>query len=104
MRTLCVSGQFGVWPDGSVPSDFADQTSIAMANVERLLRTASMSRDGIVKLNFYLTRVQDLPELGRIRRKRWACDVPPAVTVLVVSALARPEYLIESEAIAAANA
>jgi hypothetical protein len=43
-----------------------------------------------------LTRAVDLPTLGELRRKRWASATPPAVTTLVVAALARPELLVES--------
>ena len=74
---------------------------MAMANVEALLVTAGMTKSNLVKLNYYLTRVSDAPMLAAIRRERWAAAEPPAVTAIVVSALARPEYFIEIEAIAA---
>jgi enamine deaminase RidA (YjgF/YER057c/UK114 family) len=38
----------------------------------------------------------------QVRQGRWAFDPAPSVTALAVSALARPEYLIEIEAIAIA--
>ena len=60
-----------------------------------------MTTANIVKLTYFLTRTADLPTLGQIRRRRWASPTPPAVTVLVVAALAHLDYLIEIEAIAA---
>jgi 2-iminobutanoate/2-iminopropanoate deaminase len=100
-RTLFISGQFGIAPDGRLPAEFAEQATLAMANVEALLVTAGMTKSNLVKLNYYLTRVSDAPMLAAIRRERWATAEPPAVTAIVVSALARPEYFIEIEAIAA---
>jgi len=40
--------------------------------------------------------------LVQIRQQRWAFDPAPSVTAIAVSALARPEYLIEIEAVASA--
>ena len=101
-RLLFVSGQIGIAPDGSLAADFEAQCKMAMTNVEALLTAAAMTHTHIVKLVFYLTRAIDLPMLGELRRKRWASSTPPAVTTLVVAALARPELLIEIEVTAAA--
>ena len=40
--------------------------------------------------------------LVQIRQRRWAFNSAPSVTAIAVSALARPEYLIEIEAVAIA--
>ena len=100
-RTLFISGQVGVAPDGQVPSDFCEQTALAMSNVENLLAPSRMTLSNLVKLNFYMTRAEDAPNLAALRQERWGTQEPPAVTAIVVSALARPEFLIEIEAIAA---
>jgi enamine deaminase RidA (YjgF/YER057c/UK114 family) len=96
-RTLYISGQFGVKPDGSLSAEFAGQCTQAMDNVEALLAAAGMALPNIVKITYLLTNAQDFPALGEIRRQRWARDEPPAVTAVVVSALARPDYAIEIE-------
>jgi 2-iminobutanoate/2-iminopropanoate deaminase len=101
-RLLFVSGQIGNAPDGSLATDFDAQCEAAMTNVEALLAAAAMTHTNIVKLAFYLTRAVDLPTLGELRRKHWASSTPPAVTTLVVAALARPELLVEIEVTAAA--
>ena len=102
MRLLFISGQFGVAADGSLPPGFAEQAEMAMNNVKALLASAGMTKADLVKLNYYLTRPADAPTLADIRRSRWSSAEPPAVTAIVVSSLARLEYLIEIEAIAAA--
>jgi len=101
-RVLFISGQFGVAPDGRVPVDFAAQCECAMDNVEALLTAAGMNTANIVKLNYYATQATDFPMLVQIRQQRWALDPAPSVTAIAVSALARPEYLIEIEVVAVA--
>lgn len=101
-RLLFVSGQVGVAADGGLPADFRGQATNALANVEALVTSVGMARTDIVKLTYLLTRTSDLAELGELRRLKWSDATPPAVTVMVVAALARPEFLIEIEAVAAA--
>ena len=99
LRQLHVSGQVGVAPDGSVPPDFAGQCAAAMANVEALLADAGMGTADLVRLTCYVLRREDLPALVQGRAGRWP-GVRPAVTVLLVAGLVRPEFLVEIEALA----
>jgi enamine deaminase RidA (YjgF/YER057c/UK114 family) len=99
-RTLHVSGQIGVTPDGHVREGFEAQLEQAIDNLEMVLAHAGMSKADIVRLGFFLTRASDLEALREARRRRLA--VEPAVTVLVVSALAGADLLVEVEATAAA--
>src|SRR5258707_208676 len=94
-RLLFVSGQIGVARDGTVRTGFLEQCEQAMDNVETLLSEAAREKADIVNITYFLTRVEDQPVWGEIRRHRWAGAEPPPVTTIVVSALARPEYLIE---------
>lgn len=94
---LFVSGQFGVATDGQLPEKFTEQAEQAWANVEALLGAGGMSKSNVVKLNYFLVRPEDAADLVALRVKLWEGMQPPAVTVLTVSALARPEYLIEIE-------
>ncbi|MCW0234646.1 MAG: RidA family protein [Ferrovibrio sp.] len=102
-RLLLVSGQIGIAPDGTLRSGFADQCAQAIANVEALLAEAGLHVTDIVKATYYLTRATDLPLLTALREQRWSSSTPPAVTTLVVAALARPELLVEIEVMAAAQ-
>lgn len=99
---LFVSGQFGVRPDGSLPDTFDAQAAQALANVRSLLTAARMGMENLVKLTFFLTRSTDAPALVAVRAAKLEGLPPPAVTVVTVSALARPDYLVEVEAIAVA--
>ncbi len=58
----------------------------------------------IVKLNIYLVAEvdqADVPKLRAIRDRYVNIEKPPASTLVVVSRLARPGWLVEIEAIAA---
>lgn len=100
-RLLLISGQFGVAPNGDLSVDFAAQCEQAMDNVEALLDASGMTTSNIVKITYFVTSAANFPTLVEIRRRRWAWEPAPAVTAIVVSGLARPDYLIEIKAMAA---
>jgi enamine deaminase RidA (YjgF/YER057c/UK114 family) len=102
-RLLIISGQFGVAPDGRLATDFASQCEQAIDNVEALLTASEMTASNIAKLTYYVTSASNFSELVAIRQKRWAREPAPAVTAIVVSGLARPEYLVEIEAMAVSS-
>ena len=97
LRRLHIAGQIGLSPDGRVEPGFGPQLAAAMDNVEALLAAAQMRVTDLVRLTIYLVRAADLADLVAARQRRWASERPPAVTVVVVAALARPELLIEIE-------
>ena len=103
-RILFISAQFGAAPDGHLGEDFTAQCEQAMNNVELLLTAADMSIANLVKLTYYATRAIDFPILVQLRQRHWALEPAPSVTAIAVVALARPEYLIEIEAVAVAPA
>jgi enamine deaminase RidA (YjgF/YER057c/UK114 family) len=81
------------------PGDPAGQAEQAMANVRELLEEAGAGLGDICKLTIYLTdpRYRE-PVYGTVGR--WLKGVFPVSTGLVVSALARPEWLVEIDVIA----
>jgi 2-iminobutanoate/2-iminopropanoate deaminase len=102
-RRLEISGQVGVHPDGSLAEGLADQLDAALANVDRALAAAGMTRANLMKITVYLT--ENSPEaiaIYRARRDLWVGDAPaPAATLLVVAGLASPALVVEVDAIAA---
>ena len=99
-RWLYVSGQLGVRPDGVIPEGFVEQAEACFGNIALILAEAGMSAADLVRLNTYLTDPADLATYMSVR-DRHVADPPPASTLLVVQALARPQFRIEIEAIAA---
>jgi enamine deaminase RidA (YjgF/YER057c/UK114 family) len=79
--------------------DPAAQAEQAMRNIEQLLTEAGAGLDEICKVVIYLTDIRYRePVYGVVGR--WLRGVHPVSTGLVVSALARPEWLVEIDATA----
>jgi len=100
-RWLHVSGQVGVRPDGSMAEGVEAQIEQAFANVLEILQQAGMSKHDLVKLTVFLL---DRAHIGVFRtiRDRMVLPAEPASTLLIVAGLAREDFLVEIEAIAAA--
>ena len=79
--------------------DAAGQAEQAMANVAALLAEAGARLEDICKLTIYLTDPRYREPVYRTVGK-WLKGVFPVSTGLVVSALARPEWLVEIDVIA----
>jgi enamine deaminase RidA (YjgF/YER057c/UK114 family) len=72
------------------------QTAKAMENVRLLMEEAGGSLDHICRIVVYLTDIRHREAVYREMGK-WLKGVFPCSTGLVVSALARPEWLVEIE-------
>jgi 2-iminobutanoate/2-iminopropanoate deaminase len=100
-RVVYCAGQLGLKLDGSFASnEIRGQAEQAWRNVGAVLRAAGMGYENIVKLTHYLVRREDLPGYREVRAQ-FLGKLAPASTLLVISALARPEALIEVEVVAA---
>lgn len=83
--------------------DVEAQAEKAMANMKMLLEEAGSSLDDIVKVVVYLVDPRYRETVYRVMG-RWLEGVFPVSTGLVVSALARPEWLVEIDATAVISA
>ncbi|HMK85786.1 MAG TPA: RidA family protein [Steroidobacteraceae bacterium] len=79
--------------------DAAAQAEQAMSNIEQLLSEAGGSLAHICKITIYLTDPRYREAVYRTVG-RWLKGVYPVSTGLVVSGLARPEWLVEIDVIA----
>ena len=79
--------------------DVETQAEKAMANISTLLQEAGAELGDIVKVVVYLTDIRYREPVYRVIG-RWLKGVHPVSTGLVVSALARPEWLVEIDATA----
>ena len=101
-NTVYVRGQIGQDLDTSESVGVGDveaQTEQAMANIDMLLKEAGGRMEHLVKLTIYLVDPRYRETVYRTIG-RWTKGVHPISTGLVVSALARPEWLVEVDAIA----
>ncbi|MBR1246788.1 RidA family protein [Bradyrhizobium sp. AUGA SZCCT0169] len=105
-RLVFIAGQTALDRDGNVvgKNDFAAQADQVFENLTVALRASGCTAANLVKLTVFLT---DMNNLGRYREARdrfFASVTPPAapaVTLVEVSKLYGPDFLIEIEAIAA---
>ncbi|GHD64060.1 enamine deaminase RidA [Thalassobaculum fulvum] len=97
-----VRGQIGQDLDSSesvAVGDAAGQAEQAMANVAMLLKEAGAELEHITKITIYLVDPRYREAVYRVVG-RWLKGVYPVSTGIVVSALARPEWLVEIDVIA----
>jgi enamine deaminase RidA (YjgF/YER057c/UK114 family) len=100
-RRLIISGQVGMALDGSVSTSGDGQIAQAFANLRAVLTANGLAVENIVKTTVFLT---DRDLLAAFRSARGAVfgDHAPASTLLFVSGLADPRFMVEIEAEAVA--
>ena len=79
--------------------DAAGQAEQAMFNINMLLQEAGSQLDHICKLTIYIIDPRYREDVYTVVG-RWLKGVFPVSTGIVISALARPEYLVEIDATA----
>lgn len=101
-NTIYLRGQIGQDLDTRESvgvGDVAAQTEQAMANIAMLLDEAGSKLEDIVKIVVYLTDIRYREPVYQVMG-RWLKGVHPVSTGLVVTALARPEWVVEIDATA----
>jgi enamine deaminase RidA (YjgF/YER057c/UK114 family) len=96
-NTVYLRGQVGQNIDTAESvgiGDVAAQTEQAMANVAQLLKEAGAELEDVVKIVIYLVDPRYRESVYRVIG-RWLKGVYPVSTGIVVTALARPEWLVE---------
>jgi len=103
-KMIFISGQIALNEKGEVvgAGDLQAQAVRVFENLSAALRAADASWDDVVKINTYVVNYNAsmLPMLREARSKYLTGANPPASTLVGVQALARPEFLIEIEAVA----
>jgi enamine deaminase RidA (YjgF/YER057c/UK114 family) len=104
-RLVYVSGQVALNAAGEVvgKDDLRAQVTQVMENLKTALAAAGASWQDVGKLNYYVVNLnpEKLSIIREIRNKYISAEHPPASTLVGVTALAREEFLIEVEVVAA---
>lgn len=97
---LFLSGQVAYTPEGGVAcrGDFAGQARMAYDAIKILVESQGGTLANVVKLTTYVTDMRYRPDLALVREAYFGRK-GPASTLVEVSALAHPDWLIEIEAI-----
>jgi enamine deaminase RidA (YjgF/YER057c/UK114 family) len=98
---LFLSGQVAYTPDGGVAcrGDFKGQARGAYEAIKALVESQGGTIANIVKITTYVTDMHYRVDLAPIREEFFG-KKGPASTLVEISALAHPDWMIEIEAIA----
>ena len=102
-RVVYCAGQVSVDGNGASlhPGDMAAQFHQALDNLEIVLGKAGLKLSDIVRLNYFVTDVPAFLEaVAGVGDRLKAAGCKPASTLLGISRLAQPEWMIEIEATA----
>ena len=103
-RMIYTAGQVSIDERGALVGrgDLAEQTTQVMRNVGLALAAAGATFRDVVKITTYVVdyRPEQRAIIGKARSPFFAGGPPPASTLVGVSALAAPDWLVEIEAIA----
>ena len=104
-KTIYIAGQIALDKDGNVvgAGNMKAQAEQVFKNLQAALESAGAKFYDVVKMNTYVTDMEQAPAVREVRA-RYFGDTVPASTLVQVVRLARPEFLLEIEVIAAVPA
>ena len=102
-KTIYLAGQTAVKSDGTTPSGIKAQAEIVFENLQTVLSVSGYKLEDVVFMKSFLVNRADRDGYQEVRARFWG-EIKPASTFLIVSGLAKPEYLLEVECIAAKKA
>lgn len=102
-RMIYLSGQVPVDENYKLCSEnFHEQAHVVYDNIEIALRAVGAGLQHVVKTTTYLTDPVHIPVLREVRLARYKhLLAPPANTLLIISQLAEPGFLVEIDLVAA---
>ncbi len=100
-RTIYLSGQIAFDQSSHIvgKGDFRAQAEQVFANIQTALAAVDADFTHVVKLNFFLVDMSQLPMLREVRDRYINTQHPPASTAVEIRKLAHPDLLLEVEAI-----
>ena len=100
-RLVFVSGMTARRPDGSIAGvgDVTEQTRQVCENVQAAVKAAGGTLDDVCRVDVYVRNMEDFAKIHEVRAQYFH-EPLPASTMVEVSKLAHPDYLIEISAIA----
>ncbi len=99
-RVLFIAGQTPGRTDGTVPETFEEQVEVVWQRIGAILAEVGMSYQDLVKVQTFVTRPEYMPKTGAARARVLGGHRPTA-TLVCITSLADPRYMVEIEAIAA---
>jgi enamine deaminase RidA (YjgF/YER057c/UK114 family) len=103
IKTIYVGGQNAVDASGAIvgKGDLRRQVEQVLSNLQTALAAAGAELHHVVKWNLYVLQGQDLRVGFEVFQRVWGGRPnPPTITGVFVAGLARPDLLLEMDAIA----
>ena len=99
--TLYIAGQVALDAEGNLvgENDMVAQMRQVMENLKRVLASQGADFSHVVKINIFTTNIEAFRTAAEVRAE-YMGDHPPASTLVQIDRLARPQFLLEIEAIA----
>ena len=94
---LEISGTVATDENGTVgKGDFYLQTKYILQKIEVVLQRAGFSLKDVVRTRMFVTDISQWEEIGKAHGEFFK-DIKPATSMIEISALIDPEYLVEIE-------
>lgn len=96
-NTLEVTGTVAVDENGVVgKGDFYQQTKFIIKKIEGVLKQAGFALKDVVRTRMFVTDISHWEEVGRAHGEFFR-EIKPATTMVEISALIEPDFLVEIE-------
>lgn len=103
-NTIYLAGQVAIDEHMQiVGTNLADQARQVWKNIAAVLAASGASLADVVKINYFLADIRDLPQEIAVRRTLFPADRMPVVTAVQVASLGLPGLLMEVDIIAVAS-
>jgi enamine deaminase RidA (YjgF/YER057c/UK114 family) len=103
VRTIYVGGQDSLDASGKIigKDDIKQQAEQVLHNLQVALKAGNAELEHVIKWNIYIVQGQPIQPAFEVFQRVWGRRPnPPAITVMFVSGLANPDFLVEMDAIA----
>lgn len=100
-KLVFISGMTARRADGTIAAigDIEGQTRQVCENIKAAVEAAGGTMDDICRVDVYVRNIEHFEKIHRVRREYFKSP-PPASTMVEVTKMVSPEYLIEINAIA----
>jgi 2-iminobutanoate/2-iminopropanoate deaminase len=98
-RTIYVSGNVGFGSQGKVvDGGMRAEAAATFDNIERVLRAAGADFSQIIKINAFITDLDEYPQYAEVRAERFGDELPASATVEVSGLLVGAHIEIDAVA------
>src|ERR1700689_1780183 len=98
-RLIHISGNVGFGPDGRVVSGgMGAEARATFDNIERTLGEAGANLSHVIKINAFVTNLEEYPDCASARAKRFGEQLPASATVQVAGLLLGAQIEIDAVA------